>query len=236
MPRTKVNYLPNEQEVVYDEIRWEVFRQKREEAIKICQPLHERGLPIIVYGSTARGDVKPSSDLDILIDGMIPSYQVEMALEVSGLQLVGKEIVQATPGDVIKGHLYLSDETCITIFLTSPKDISNQFYRFGGWVVYDELVKLVRKPGVNKSLTLILPTEKGHKEMNLIGNEKYAADTLGITPKIIEARVRVLTKRDKVGRTGIFMREMIDLDQSLEEQLQRLADENPIVKKKVLES
>jgi len=234
MPRVKINYSQDEREIIYTESRWMVLKQKRELVKNVCKPFIDSGIPIIIYGSVARGNVKPSSDLDILVNVFIPSYKIELLLESYNMQIIGREIVQATPNEIIKGHIYLNDDVCITFFLTRIKDINFEFYKFGGAINYGELLKDKRVSGIDKSLTIIIPTEKGHREVPLINNEKLASDLIGISPQIIEIRKRVLLKRDRVGRTGIFLRWNLDPSETFEEALKRISDKNPIVKKKFL--
>ncbi len=56
--------------------------------LKLLEPLHKRGNPLFVFGSRARGDFKPFSDIDILIQGPVDARtlrQVRDALEESAL-------------------------------------------------------------------------------------------------------------------------------------------------------
>jgi uncharacterized protein len=236
MPRMKIDYTPDETEVVYNEEHWNLLRDKREKALEVCDPLNEKGIPLIIFGSTARGDVKPNSDLDIFINANLPPFQIELALESGDLQIIGKEIVQATPSDVVKGHIYLSDDVSITLFLSSATNAHFEFYKFGGAINFKEFEQGKRAPGVNKSLDIIIPTEKGHKKMSLLGNEKLACEIIGISPKIIEIRKRVLMKRDQIGRTGIFLKETIGPNDSFGETLQKLNDSNAFVRRKLNKS
>ena len=48
-------------------------------------------------------------------------------------------------------------------------------------------------------------------------------------------RVRALTRRDEVGRTGVFLKRELGPDECFEEVLRRLADRNPAVRKRVME-
>lgn len=233
MPRTKINYRSDQIEEVYSDAHWDILKKKREHAQRICGKLNKRGLPLLVYGSLARGDVHDESDLDILINAFISPFNVEMALSVSNIMVSAREIVQATPNDVIKGHIFLQDEACITFFLSRGNKLNYDFYRFGGSVNFEELNEDKRVAGVDKSLTLIIPTEKGHKAVNLEGNEKLAQDLLNISPKILQVRKRVLTKRDKVGRTGVFLSEPVGPEESFGEVLKSLADSNSLIKRKL---
>jgi len=58
------------------------------------------GLEAYVFGSVARGDVRPESDVDVVILDPAPPYLVELAIERAGLRAYSKEIVQATPSYV----------------------------------------------------------------------------------------------------------------------------------------
>jgi uncharacterized protein len=234
MPRTKIQYEPIEHQEKYSTEHWDIFYSKRNSAKQITRHLHKAGFRFFVYGSVARGDVKLSSDLDIILFDQISSFQIEIALEQSNVQIIGKEIVQATPGDAIKGHIFLPNETAVTFFLSNANEVSYEFYRFGGAIDHKKLESDMRVPGVTKALTLILPNKEGHRELNLIGNESIAQKILGVHPKIIRVRKRVLLKRDKTGRTGVFLKKLLNLNQNFEEELKKIADSNPIVKRKIL--
>ncbi|MHA1338712.1 MAG: nucleotidyltransferase domain-containing protein [Promethearchaeota archaeon] len=232
MPRMKINYSQDEREIIYSDEHWKIFKQKRELAREICEPFYKEHIPFLIYGSIARGDVNPNSDLDILINMYIPSYKIEVLLETNNMQVIGREIVQATPNDAIKGHIYLSNDVCITLFLTFVKQINYEFYKFGGAIDYSDILKQRRVAGVDKRLIIIIPTEKGHRELPLLNNEKLASELIGVSPKLIEIRKRVLMKRDKIGRTGVFLNIPVDSSESFEEVLKRISDKNPIVKRK----
>ena len=234
MPRAKIHYEPIDLHTEYTENQWTLFHSKRNLVKLISAPLDNGGLKFLIYGSMARGDVNPLSDIDIILLQRLSSFQIESILDQGNVQIVGKEIVQATPGDAIKGHIYLPNETTLTFFLSDANEVSFEFYKFGGAIDSVMLEKDIRTPGVTKRLTLIIPNEKGHREVNLIGNESYAQKLLGVHPKIIEVRKRVLEKRDKTGRTGVFLKKSLTCDQNFEEQLKKIADSNPIVRRKLL--
>jgi predicted nucleotidyltransferase len=234
MPRTKIRYDPIDHLEKYSEIQWALFHSKRHQAKSITNPLHSAGFKFLIYGSVARGDVTPTSDLDIILLNRASSFQIEFALEQARIQILGKQIIQATPGDAIKGHIYLPNDTALTFFLSEANEVSHEFYQFGGAIDYTMLENDARTPGVTKSLTLIIPNEEGHREINLIGNETIARQTLGVHPKIIKVRKRVLTRRDKTGRTGVFLKKDLELDQNFEEELKKIADSNPVVRRKLL--
>ncbi|MHA1957077.1 MAG: nucleotidyltransferase domain-containing protein [Candidatus Thorarchaeota archaeon] len=63
-----------------------------------------------VYGSIARGDVSKSSDIDVIIPSVVPSYRIELAVGSGVL----RELVQATPSSVLKGHIHLDNTTVVS--------------------------------------------------------------------------------------------------------------------------
>lgn len=234
MPRAKIQYEPIDVSVKYDDYQWDLFHSKRKLAKKVTNPLYSAGVQFFVYGSVARGDVNPLSDIDIVILQKLSSFQIESILDQSNIQILGKEIVQATPGDAIKGHIYLPNETTMTFFLSNANKVSYEFYQFGGAINGNMLENSTRTSGVTKRLTLIIPNEQGHREINLVGNETHAQHLLKIHPKIIDVRKRVLLKRDKTGRTGVFLKKPLIIEQNFEEELKKIADTNPIVRRKIL--
>lgn len=235
MPRSKIQYKPIDLMIKYDEDQWELFHSKRNLAKIMAKTLYAAGLNFLIYGSVARGDVNSSSDLDIILFDKVSSFPIELALEQSNIQILGKEIVQATPGDAIKGHIYLPNDTALTFFLSEANEVSHDFYKFGGALDYQMLGAEIRTPGVTKALTLIIPNEEGHRELNLVGNELKTQKILEVHPKIIEVRKRVLLKRDRTGRTGVFLKKTLTSDQNFEEELKKIADANPVVRRKILQ-
>ncbi|MHA1727256.1 MAG: nucleotidyltransferase domain-containing protein [Promethearchaeota archaeon] len=232
MPKNKIHVISYGKEIIYSGEKWSFLQKKRGKALNVMEALEKSGIHVKVYGSVARGDVTNKSDIDIIARGSIPSYRIELALEAGGFQIIGKEIIQATPGNAIKAYIYLSDEICISFFLTPGNDLSYNFYKFGGALNFNELKAGDRTPGVNKNLILIIPNNTGHKEVKLSGNEKIACELLGVGPEILKIRNRVLKRRGKVGRTGVFLEHTLNIDQSFEEELKKIADKNPAVRKK----
>jgi hypothetical protein len=93
----------------------------------------------------------------------------------------------------------------------------------------------VRVPGVDKRLMLIEPTPKGHIESTIIGKEEAVAHLLGISLNTVLDRVRTLTRRGEVGRTGVFLKRELTPDENLEEVLKNLADRNPAIRRRLKE-
>ncbi len=89
--------------------------------------------------------------------------------------------------------------------------------------------------GVNKKLILIIPTERGHVEREVVGRESEVARTLGVSIDIVTERVHVLTRRDSIGRTGIYINEEVPDWMGFEEALKLIADRDPNVRRKVRE-
>ncbi|HIC98658.1 MAG TPA: hypothetical protein EYP08_03130 [Pyrodictiaceae archaeon] len=110
MVREKVERVGEYRIIVYDDARWRLLANLRREAMKIMEALVRAGLPCIVHGSIARGDVKPSSDIDVFVPIPVPSYRIELALEAAGYDIRQKLIVQATPSSTPKAYLVLDVE------------------------------------------------------------------------------------------------------------------------------
>ncbi len=220
-------------EVYYDEKRWEILRSKRREALKIMEALVRQGLTPIVHGSIARGDVNPKSDIDVFIPFMVPSYRVELALEMAGMKPYKRFIVQATPGHAPKAYIALDEEELRMVSFPLAKLSRNEyeFYKFGGLLDIEGLRKNRRVPGVDKRLILIEPTEYGHKESPVIGRESIVARIVGVSIETVLERVRVLSRRDEIGRTGVFLQYELSPDESFEKALAKLARENQYVRR-----
>ncbi|MEM2069989.1 MAG: nucleotidyltransferase domain-containing protein, partial [Archaeoglobaceae archaeon] len=141
--------------LIYNEDKWSILKEKREKASVIMRSLQDVGLPCVVYGSVARGDVKEDSDIDIFVPLNVPSYKIELALEK--FEVLEKKIVQATPNYAIKGEFVLSDEVTVSFPLVKMKDREIEFYRFGGCLDFEGILRNERVAGVDKRLVLILP-------------------------------------------------------------------------------
>ena len=221
------------QEVVYDEHRWSILRKKRNIAKRIMHALKSMGLYSIIHGSIARGDVDENSDVDVFIPHPVPSYRVELALEMAGFKPYKKFIVQATPHHTPKAYIALDEKELqmVSFPLAKLTPREQEFYKFGGMIDLEGVENNVRVPGVDKRLILIEPTPRGHKESPVIGRESEVARIVGVSIDIVLERVRVLSRRDEIGRTGVFVYyELVD-DESFEEALSKLAKENPFLRR-----
>jgi len=237
MVKEKVVRVGDIVEVIYSDTRWKILREKRKEALAIMSALKKLGLNPIVHGSVARGDVKETSDIDIAILYPVPSYKVEIALENSGYEPYKRLIVQATPRHAPKAYIVLDEmEMKVVSFplvKLSRKEV--EFYKFGGLLNFEDLKKNLRVPGVNKRLILIKPTNKGHIEVPVIGREAEVSSILNVSLDVVEERIRVLTRRDRLGRTGVFVKYILKPDETFEEALEELMKTNQYVRRIVYE-
>lgn len=208
-------------EVTYEESHWKLLHSLRESAGEIMEVLREYSP--LVYGSLARGDVHKGSDIDIVIPYVVPSCLLELSLEQ--FNVLERRLTQATPWHLIKGLIEIPDVT-ITFPLVEPTRVEQEFYRFGGFLTLEGISKNERVPGVDKRLVCIEPTQKGHSEISVCGREHEIAKKLDVSIDIISERVKVLQRRDKVGRTGIFLNKGLLPDETFEEVLKGLTSTN----------
>ena len=210
------------QKVMYDASRWELLINMRNRAIEIAENIPAEAY---IYGSVARGDVTKNSDVDIVIMDSIPSYIIE-----SYVQYSMRRIVQATPNSVIKAVYEVDEIISVTFPLTSMGWHETEFYTFGGKIPLnsDERVR-----GVNKKLLMIEPTEDGHVEWSIVNREDEAAKILGICSEVVRERVRVLTRRDKIGRTGVYLNVPVPDGRTVEGYLKIIGDRDPAVRRRL---
>lgn len=221
------------QEVIYDPERWTLLETYRQKAVKIMEALGNAHLETIVHGSIARGDVTRKSDIDIFIQYPPSSFTVETALEKGGISTNRRVIVQATPTYTVKAHLELDETTSVSFPLAKTRKVEREFYRFGGEATLKDLEHGSRASGVDKRLMLIEPTKEGHRESSVIGREEEVAKLLGISIETVFDRVRALTRRDEVGRTGVFMKKELSENETFEMAVKRLAYKNPAVRRRL---
>ncbi|AAY79496.1 nucleotidyltransferase domain-containing protein [Sulfolobus acidocaldarius] len=209
-------------EVAYTNEHWKVLIEKRKIAMEILNYLTKLGMEGFVYGSVARGDVNKESDIDIVIFNP----------NILGLDLIScdhKFIVQATPFSTPKAYISLDHEEkkVISFPLSKLTKKETEFYYFGGLLSRDEIIKDIRAPGVNKKLSIIIPTKEGHIELPLKGNEDYAVKVIkNVSKDTIMERERLLTKREEKGHTGIFIKYELTREESLQEAFRDLYKSN----------
>ena len=219
--------------VVYGEDRWSLLAELRHKALRIMEALEARGMGCVVHGSVARGDVRPTSDVDVFVPDPPSSPVVEAALELAGFRPVRRLLVQATPAYVPKAYIELDERTCVSFPLARMRPVEREFYAFGGMLDLEGLRAGLRVPGVDKRLMLIQPTPEGHVESSILGREAEVARLLGISVQTVMDRVRALLRRDEVGRTGVFVKRELAPDESFEAVLADLAARNPAVRRRL---
>jgi predicted nucleotidyltransferase len=219
-------------EVVYDERRWKLLEQLREKAIQLMETLNECHLRSIVHGSIARGDVSETSDIDVFLPSPPSSFVIETSLERSGFRVIQRTIVQATPVYALKGYLWLDEQTSLSFPLVKLRQVEKDFYRFSGEATLSTLKEDKRVVGVDKRLMLIEPTVEGHVESAVVGREEEAANLLGVSLNTVLDRVHALLRRDEVGRTGVFIEKELAPDETFEQAMKKLADQNPAVRRR----
>jgi hypothetical protein len=230
---SKVRRRGAQKDIVYEQRRWEILRQKRGAALKLMDALYGLSSEIVVLGSVARGDVNENSDVDLAVLAQSPSYRIELALEKEGFTIHERLIVQATPMSSPRAYVFLDpvERTVVSFPMTRMTRSEAEFHRFGGCLTPAELAEGGRVPGVDKRLMLIEPTAKGHMESSVLGRESEVARVLSISVETVNERVRVLTRRDEVGRTGPVVRYRLSKDESFETVLADISRQNPMLRK-----
>ena len=220
-------------EIKYSSERWGRLKELREKAEMIMNALDAFHLDSTVHGSAARGDVKAKSDVDVFIGEVQNSFLVESALEKAKLPTNSRLIVQATPNYAMKAHIEIDEQMTVSFPLMEMRRVEREFYRFGGEANLSQLKAGIRVAGVDKRLMLIEPTDVGHVESSIVGREEFAAKLLGISAETVLDRVHALLKRDTVGRTGVFIKKELSIDETFEGVLKKLAEANPAVRRRL---
>lgn len=215
------------EQVTYSEKDWQRFEKFREDTEKILRTLQDFNLKGLAHGSIARGDLKKNSDIDIVMLKTVPSYKVELALREVGIEEFERVIVMATPWQLPKAHISILGNVTVTFPLEKPKEVEEEFYQFGGAVALEGVKKGERVPGVDKRLVLIEPTKEGHLESGVVGRESEIAKKLEVSIDIVEERIDVLTRRNEIGRTGIFLKREVPPNESFESIWKRIRERNP---------
>ncbi|MHA1149290.1 MAG: nucleotidyltransferase domain-containing protein [Promethearchaeota archaeon] len=222
------------EKIEYSDKEWDLLRNKRVIARDLLSIFIIRGFHPYIYGSVARGNVNENSDIDIIFLQQIPSFQIEFLLHQRGFENFFREIIMATPKDSIKLYIHLSEMESITLPLSKMSKNLIDFYDFGGKVDLEDIKNEIRVPGIDKRLVYIKPNDKGHEEMSVIGNESIVAKEIGIPISIIKERKAVLLKREKFGKTGVFLKRNLNFNETTEEVLRSLAKSKSIIRKKLV--
>jgi len=225
----KPEVLHDLRQVKYDQAHWDHLGALRTSALEIVRSIKSMSVNPYVYGSVARGDINKSSDIDIIVPHQVSSYKLELVLG----QPLKRELVQATPSMVLKGHIHLPENIVVTFPLFKMMSREEEFYRWGGIIDTIGLENNVRVLGVDKRLILIEPTDDGHSEHGVIGHESEIVKRLDVSIGIAKERVRVLSRRDSVGRTGVYLTKTLDEDESFEEVAKKLQDSDPALRRTI---
>jgi len=186
-----------------------------------------------VHGSIARGDVNNKSDIDVFMPHQLSSFIVEIALEKAGMPVDRRLVVQATPTYAMKAYVEIDESTRVSFPLMKMRKVEREFYKFSGEATLKNLRDDMRLAGVNKRLMLIEPTNKGHRESTIVGQEEQIAKLLGISVETVLDRVHALLRRDEVGRTGVFIEKELSNAETFELALKRVAEQNPAVRRRL---
>lgn len=220
-------------EVVYRKKRWNILRELRTKAVEVMEALDRSHLNSIVHGSVARGDVSEKSDIDVFLPEPPSSFIIESTLQREELPFNRRLVVQATPLYAVKGYMEIDEQRCVSFPLVKLRPVERDFYKFGGQASLRMLKKDVRLHGVDKRLMLIEPAPKGHIESSIVDREEEVASLLGISLNTVYDRVHALLRRDRVGRTGVFIKRELSADETFEMALKKLADQNPAVRRRL---
>lgn len=219
--------------VTYDSKRRRLFRLMRSETAEMMRPLTEHHIDAIAYGSIARGDVSEGSDIDLFIPRPPAPVLIEESLALSGKLAVMREIVQATPSYAAKGYYHIGEGRCYSFPLAGMRTVELEFYGFAGSLNASQVETDLRVPGVDKRLTLIEPTEDGHLESPVQGREGVVAKILGVNVAVVLDRVRTLRRREKVGRTGVFLKRRLAPEESFGDVLDQLSRSRPALRRRL---
>lgn len=232
----KVTARAEFREIEYDSAHWNLLKRLRARAAELMTALESANINCLVYGSIARGDVKLTSDVDVFASGEPTSMAVELALERAGIKVERSLLVQSTPSYAPKAHWEIEQYVFISAPLVKMKRNEREFYKFAGEIEKADLMRDVRVAGVDKRLMLIEPTPRGHRESSILGRQSRVAKTLSVDPRTVEERVRVIKKRDEVGRTGLFVERELAPEESFETVLTALSARNPALRRRLRES
>lgn len=220
-------------EVEYTQEHWELLSRLRDEAQALTRPLAEAHIEALVYGSIARGDVHIGSDVDVFIPSPPAPTILEILINRTGIQTAHREIIQATPTYAAKGYIHAAENRSYSFPLVQLRTHEREFYDFAGSLTPKQLQDGTRVPGVDKHLKLIEPTERGHTETPIQGREGVVAKTLGVGVTIVLDRVRTLQRRERIGRTGVYIKRPLAPDETFGDVYQQLARTRPALRRRM---
>ena len=196
-------------------------------------PLVDSHITTWAYGSLARGDITPKSDIDIFIPNPPSPTMIQAILERAKIQINQRLIIQATPSYAAKAYLNIEDKKGYSFPLIELKQNEIEFYKFAGSIDYKQVMTNTRVPGVNKELMLIEPTPKGHEQSTIQGREGIVARKLGVDIRIVLERVRTLERRRNVGHTGVFIKRELAPHEDISTVFRELTRNNPAIRRRL---
>lgn len=232
MPKEKIERRIGREYHSYNDAEKKLFFSFRTEAINILRKLEEVGIKAFIHGSVARGDVSNTSDIDIYIPAQISSFRLDI---IPDFNFADRRIIMGTPNSTIRGVLIRNDNISVSFPLSIPREREIEFYRFSGFLYQKDLEQNVRIAGVNKKLLLVEPEGKGYWISSAVSNKNRVIEVLRISQQIIDERIRVLSRRDKIGRTGLLIDYSLSPNENFEQALRRLSSRNVIVRRKIRE-
>ncbi len=233
MPREKITHNIGRKFHRRTDKEKQILTQLRKQSKFYLNLLKDNGIKAFIHGSVARGDVNQASDIDINIPYHVPSFRLDVIEEFEKSE---RRIIMGTPNSTIKGLFVIDEKVSLTFPLTPPTEREIDFYRFSGLMYLEELLEKVGVPGVTKQLLLIEPTRTGYWYSSLLSQKKTAMKFLNVSQRIIDERIRVLTRRDKIGRTGVILDYSFPPTTNFEQALHHLSSQNPIVRNQISRS
>ncbi|MHA1989504.1 MAG: hypothetical protein ACW981_05190 [Candidatus Hodarchaeales archaeon] len=183
------------------------------------------------YGSIARGDVELTSDADIIIDPT-PTYKYEEILKEKWLS---RTLVQATPNQGPKVVYEFPNNISLSVPITDLSQRESEFLNFGGKLSLPKFQNGEYAIGINKRLMLVEPQDKKGFSFKYISVKSMpihlVARKVNIGVGIILERIRVLSKRDEMGRTGLYLQHSLQPGEQPEKALKDLMKEKPALRK-----
>lgn len=220
-------------EVIYSDEHWVLLEEKRSQALDMMKPLHDAHIRSTVYGSIARGDITKTSDIDIFIHTLVSPTILEATLEANRIYMSQRLIIQATPNYVAKAYIMIDETHGYSFPLIPMRASESEFPRFAGQLSFEDLLEDKRVCGVNKELNLIEPNAKGHTVSPIQGMEGKVAKKLGVDTRIVQERVRTLERREKVGRTGVYIKRELGPEESFGQVFEELSNSKPGLRRRI---
>lgn len=228
--REKLASFAHKEVVLYDDEHWKLFKELRNITYNALDQL--KFLYPVFHGSIARGDIHEKSDIDVAFLKPISEFKIISNLNRDPME---RWLIQATPLSAIKGVL-IFDQYNVSFPLIPLYPQEEEFYKFGGSLSFTDIEdkKYKRIPGVNKKLLLIEPIDNGHIEIRITPkNAGRIAKILNVKIDTVLERIRVLERRNKVGRTGVFLKRIISPEESFGEVLSQLERSNPATRRRI---